>query len=103
MKPTTEELMLQIISIAVMISLRGKWHANIYLHGKCGALDVSVTCAETGAQDRYTMAWFAHPDGWGGFTAEESAQHCLQSLTDQLQWIQGYLEVPAAPAQEAAA
>lgn len=101
MNPTTEELMLQIISLAAIISLQGKWHANIYLHGKFGSLDAVVYNAETGEDRSTTCAYFAHPDGWGGFTAEESAQHCLQSLTDQLAWMQGFLASPLA--QEAAA
>lgn len=103
MKPTIEELMLQIISTAAIISLQGKWHVFAFLHGKCGSLDVRVSSAEADEEESFSAAYFAHAEGWGGFTPEQSAEHCLQSLTDQLAWIQGYLEMPAVPALEAAA
>lgn len=103
MKPTIEELMLQIISTAAIVSLQGKWHAFAFFHGKCGSLDVNVKSAEPGEEASHSGAYFAHPDGWGGFTPEQSTEHCLQTLSDQLAWIQGYLELSEAPALEAAA
>lgn len=103
MKPTIEELMLQIISTAVMVSLQGKCHAFAFLHGTCGSLDLYVSDAETGEERSFFNAYFSHKESWGGFTPEQSAEHCLQTLTDQLAWIQGYLELPEAPALEAAA
>ncbi|MGY8832689.1 MAG: hypothetical protein ACKVIS_24785, partial [Pseudomonadales bacterium] len=68
MKPTIEELMLQIISTAVIIALQGKWHASVFLHGKYGSLDVYVCEAESGEKRSHSGAYFSHHEGWGGFT-----------------------------------
>ncbi|MDF2076613.1 hypothetical protein P2Q70_18670 [Pseudomonas mendocina] len=109
MKPTIEELMLQIISTALLINQQGVWTTFFYGNSHFRTLDVTLLPAGQifGQQDparRHTKgAYWNHPTGWGGQTDEQNEQQCHEEMTALLAWLQGYLDTPATTAQEAAA
>lgn len=100
MKPTIEELLLQIVSTVLIINQQGKWHAFLDLQGHVSAFSVRVSSADTNYQDRSHEAdrrngyW---DSGW------QDQQACRDKLTSTLTWLQGYLDMPATPSQEVAA
>lgn len=100
MKTTVEELLLQIVSTALIINQQGKWHAFIDLQGHVSGLGVRVYSADTDYQDKSREA--ARRDCyWQGKYL--SPQACQYELTSILTWLQGYLDMPATPDQEVAA
>ncbi|QMV65167.1 hypothetical protein VUJ49_08970 [Pseudomonas berkeleyensis] len=100
MKPTIEELLLQIVSTVLIINQQGKWHAFVDLQGHVCAFCVRVCSADTNYQDtshevdRRTGYWHSE---------HQKQQACLSALTRTLTWLQGYLDMPATPTQEVAA
>ena len=110
MKPTIEELMLQIISTVLLINQQGVWTVYFYGHGRSGGtLDITILKAgelfahQDPEQRRQKGAYWSRPDGWGGQSTEQNEQECYDEMTALLAWLQGYLDMPATTAQEAAA
>lgn len=109
MKPTIEELMLQIISTALLINQQGVWTVFFYGHGHCGTIDVTLLpsgeiFAHRDPERRQTKgAYWSRPADWAGQSAEQNQQECHEEMTALLAWLQGYLDMPATTAQEAAA
>lgn len=107
MKTTPEELLLQIISTAAIVTLQGEWHAHATLYAHTTTLDVHVVAADAdysagGYPSHYRSAHWSHSKKWAGLSANESVERCREELTAQLAWLQGFLAMPAT-AQEAAA
>lgn len=100
MKPTIEELLLQIVSTVLIINQQGTWHAFLDLQGHVSAFCVRVCSADTNYQDTSHEA-----DRRTGYWHSEylSPQACQSKLASTLTWLQGYLDMPATPAQEVAA
>ncbi|WAC45599.1 hypothetical protein OU997_05350 [Pseudomonas sp. SL4(2022)] len=107
MKPTIEELLLQIVSTALIINQQGNWHAFVDLQGHVRAFYVRVCLADTNYQDTsYEAAqrsgyWHRLPFEW--HPENQALQACHDELTSTLNWLQGYLGMPTVPAQEVAA
>lgn len=107
MNPTIEELLLQIVSTALIINRQGTWHAFVDLQGHVSAFSVRVCSADTNYQDRNHEAerhagyWHRLPFEW--HPEDQALKACHDELTSTLTWLQGYLDMPAIPAQEVAA
>ncbi|WP_160286522.1 hypothetical protein [Pseudomonas knackmussii] len=99
-KPTTEALVLQILSACLLINTQGKWHAHFHLVAHCGWVDVWMEPSDTDYQDtsrprppsKYVTftGTTRHPQS--SLTEDEACQN----LTELLAWVQGYLSMEAA-------
>ncbi|MBK3431428.1 hypothetical protein JJD84_11405 [Pseudomonas fluorescens] len=98
-KPTTEELMLQILSTCLLINAQGNWHAFYGLSGHVGDIDVTLrpTNYDYDAKDRPK-----HPHKSAAFTSTHrfperiTEELARQELIDLLAWTQSYLDMDAA-------
>lgn len=108
MKPTIEELLLQIVSIALLITEQGKWHVFVDMQGHVNRVSVRVCDADTDylAPENYGVDsraayWKRLPFEW--HPEGKAMQACHDEMAEILAWLQGYLDMPAVPTQEAAA
>lgn len=100
MKPTLEELLLQILSTCLLINAQGKWHAFYSIVAHCGYVDVTIDPSDTDYQAatrkvrESRMATFTRTNRhhYYGLT-EDTAR---QELIDLLAWLQGYLSTEVA-------
>lgn len=100
-KPTTEELLLQILSTILLINAQGRWHAFLHLCGHVGAAYVYLNPSDhdyEAARSKHS----ANPEKSAKFTATNlsswpaSEDEARQNLIDLLAWTQGYLSMEAA-------
>lgn len=100
MKPTTEELLLQILSTCLLISSQGTWRANFYLHGHTGSANITLypfNHWDLPEDQRKAVDHGSFPDQYAHYASpyrdwptEEDGQERLQQL---LEWAQGYLDL----------
>lgn len=100
-KPTTEELLLQILSTVLLINAQGRWHAFLNLCGHVGTAYVYLNPSDHN-YDAAAGKPGAKPEKSARFTATNltswsaSEDEARQNLIDLLAWTQGFLTMEAA-------
>lgn len=107
MKTTIEELILQIVSTALLINQQGRHHVFFDLSPHVHSIHVRVCSADTDYQHlgypSDTRNAITDRSNYDWLSQEEAPQTCHDEVTSTLTWLQGYLDMPGIPAQEAAA
>lgn len=100
MKPTLEELILQILATCLLINSQMKWHAHFGLHAHCGLISVYLQPADTDYQDPNRRSAPSRDVKFTGTRQRPdsylSEDQSRQLLIDLLAWLQGHLIMEAA-------
>lgn len=100
MKPTTEELLLQILSTCQLISFQGTWLANLTISGHVSRADVTLyplehwdLPKEQRAQVDINSFPRCHANYAGLRTDRLSENEGQENLQHLLTWAQGFLDL----------